>query len=90
MIWIQKDIIEPLQTCKEKANGKIDDWYFDNAIYKSIRILKSINKYVEKHGDIALRLNSEWLYRDNKGQRDAIDLVATILEDLSEYTDENE
>lgn len=90
MIWIQKDIIDPLQTCKEKAYGKIDEWNFDSAIYKTIRIMKHINKYVEKHGETSLTLNSEWLYQDNKGQKDAVDLVASILEELAEYAEPEE
>lgn len=88
MSWIQKDIIEPLQSCKEKVYGRTDDWFFDSAIYKSIRIMKLIDKYIEKHGEASLSDASKWLYQDDKGQREAVDLVANILEELSEYADD--
>ena len=53
-------------------------------------ILKLIDKFVDKHGNIALSCAGEWLYQDDRGQVDAIELVANILEVLSPLADEDD
>ena len=53
-------------------------------------ILKLIDKFVDKHGNIALSCASEWLYQDDRGQVDALELVANILEVLSPLADEDD
>ena len=53
-------------------------------------ILKLIDKFVDKHGNIALSCAGEWLYQDDGGQVDAIELVANILEVLSPLADEDD
>ena len=53
-------------------------------------ILKLIDKFVDKHGNIALSCAGEWLYQDDKGQVDALELVANILEVLSPLADEDD
>ena len=50
-------------------------------------ILKLIDKFVDKHGNIALSCAGEWLYQDDRGQVDALELVANILEVLSPLAD---
>ena len=50
-------------------------------------ILKLIDKFVDKHGNIALSCAGEWLYQDDRGQVDARELVANILEGLSLLAD---
>lgn len=52
-------------------------------------ILKLIDKFVDKHGNIALSCAGEWLYQDDRGQVDALELVANILEVLSPLADED-
>lgn len=49
-----------------------------SAVWRASCILKHINKYAEKHGEIALSLAGEWLFQDDKGITDAIDLVADL------------
>lgn len=53
-------------------------------------IFTLIDKFVDKHGNIALSCAGEWLYQDDGGQVDAIELVANILEVLSPLADEND
>lgn len=53
-------------------------------------ILKLIDKFVDKHGNIALSCAGEWLYQDDRGQVDALELVADILEVLSPLADEDD
>ena len=50
-------------------------------------ILKLIDKFVDKHWNIALSCAGEWLYQDDRGQVDAIELVTNILEVLSLLAD---
>lgn len=52
-------------------------------------ILKLIDKFVDKHGNIALSCAGEWLYQDDRGQVEAVELVANILEVLSPLADED-
>ena len=51
-------------------------------------IFTLIDKFINKHGDIALSCAGEWLYQDDKGQVDALELVADILEVLSPLAEE--
>ena len=53
-------------------------------------ILKLIDKFVDKHGNIALSCAGEWMYQDDRGQVDALELVANILEVLSPLADEDD
>lgn len=53
-------------------------------------ILKLIDRFVDKHGNIALSCAGEWLYQDDKGQVDALELVADILEVLSPLADDED
>ena len=49
-----------------------------------------IDKFVNKHGDIALSCAGEWLYQDDRGQEDALELVADILEVLSSLAEDED
>lgn len=53
-------------------------------------IMGLIDKFVDKHGDIALSCAGEWLYQDDRGQVDALELVANILEVLSPLAEEED
>ena len=53
-------------------------------------ILSLIDKYVDKHGDIALSCGSEWMYQDDEGQVDALNLVANILDALQDFAEDEE
>ena len=53
-------------------------------------ILKLIDKFVDKHGNIALSGAGDWLYQDDRGQVDALELVANILEVLSPLAGEDD
>jgi len=56
-------------------------------------IFKLINKYINKHGDLALLCGSEWLFQNDDGQVDALELVGNILDKMSiltEIEDEDE
>ena len=50
-------------------------------------IFTLIDKFVDKHGNIALSCTGECLYQDDRGQVDALELVANILEALSPLAD---
>ena len=62
----------------------------DRMIREVSDIIKMIAEYVEKHGNIALLCGSEWLYQDDAGQVDAIELVSKILDRMSGYADKEE
>ena len=68
----------PLMTTKNRVAFKIN-----------INEQKLIDKFVDKHGNIALSCAGEWLYQDDRGQVDALELVANILEVLSPLADED-
>lgn len=53
-------------------------------------ILTLIDKYVDKHGDIALSCGSEWMFQDDEGQVDALDLVGNILDILQDFPDDEQ
>lgn len=48
-------------------------------------VFSLIDKFVDKHGDIALSYGGEWLYQDDEGQIDALELVSDILDILGQY-----
>lgn len=90
---IKADIVEPLEAYAKKLR-KInaedmteEEMSLQSAVWEATRVLKHINKYVEKHGEIALSCAGEWLYQSDRGQVDGLDLVADLLEELSEYAE---
>lgn len=90
---IKADIIDPLEVYAKKLR-KMDvedmteeEMSLQSATWEAARVLKHINKFAEKHGEIALSCAGEWLYQDDKGSTDAIDLVADLLDELSEYAE---
>ena len=52
-------------------------------------VLLPIIKYCEKHGSLSLQCGSEWLYQSDKAQVDAMKLVGDVLDNLTEYSDED-
>lgn len=62
----------------------------DTVLYEFINVFSSINKYVDKHGNIALSCGGEWMYQNDKGQVDALELVSDILDKLWDYAEPEE
>lgn len=71
-------------------NGIDDAGALDEACRTVCRVMDLVCNYVEKHGNIALSIGSEWMYDDDKAQVDALRLVADILDELSEYAEEDD
>ena len=53
-------------------------------------VIELIDKYVDKHGDVALICGGEWMYQDNEGQVDALELVSDILDVLKDFADDED
>lgn len=71
-------------------NGIDDPGKFTEACFASAGAMKRICDYVEKHGDVALSIGSEWIYQDDEAQVDALQLVADIIDDLEGYAEYND
>lgn len=71
-------------------NGIDDPGEFTEACFAAAGVMKRICGYIEKHGDIALSVGSEWMYQDDNAQVDALQLVADILDDLEGYAEYND
>lgn len=50
-------------------------------------IFEMIRQYINKHGYTALSCGSEWLYQDDEGQVDALELVGEILDRFNVFAD---
>lgn len=48
-------------------------------------VFSLIDKFVDKHENIALSCGSEWLYQNDEGQVDALELVGDILDIIGQY-----
>lgn len=70
--------------------GIEDDGEFTYAIEDMLKVMNLIKNYVSKHGNIALSCGGEWMYQDDNGQVDALELVSSILDSLSKYANEDE
>lgn len=70
--------------------GIEDDGEFTYAVEDILKVMNLIKGYVNKHGNIALSCGGEWMYQDDNGQVDALELVSDILDSLSEYANEDE
>lgn len=57
------------------------------AVLDAAKVIKRICNYIEKHGTISLACGAEWMYQDDDGQIDALELVAQILDDLEGYSE---
>ena len=71
-------------------NGIDDDAKFDSAVRDAAKLIKHIINYVQKHGDIALACGGEWMYQDDRGQVDALNLVSDLLESLTGYAEQED
>ena len=71
-------------------NGIDDPSEFTEACFAAAGVMKRICDYIEKHGDIALSIGSEWMYQDDEAQVDALQLVADIIDDLEGYAEYND
>lgn len=69
---------------KEVSN---EDFKKSQETAKNVFVL--IERFVDKHGNIALSCGGEWMYQDDKGQVDALELVSNILESLSEFAEDS-
>ena len=56
----------------------------------SEKILTLIDRYVDKHGNIALSCGSEWMFQSDEGQVGAMDLVGNILDTLQEFAEDED
>ena len=56
---------------------------FDIVTKAAEDVFKLIEQYIKKHGNIALSCGSEWMFQNDDGQIDALDLVGNILDRLS-------
>ena len=71
-------------------NGIDDPVEFAEACFAAAGAMKRICDYIEKHGNVALSVGSEWMYQDDNAQVDALQLVADILDDLGGYAEYND
>ena len=53
-------------------------------------VFKLIEQYIKQHGNLALSCGSEWMYQDDDGQVDALELVGNILDRLSMFAMTND
>lgn len=56
------------------------------ALEAAENVIRTIAEYTLEH-DLALSCGGEWLYQSDRGQIDALELVANLLDDLSEFDD---
>ena len=88
MSRLRKETIDVIDYALE--NGIEDAGALDEACRTVCRVMELVCNYVEKHGNIALSVGSEWMYQDDKAQVDALTLVSKILDELCEYAEEEE
>ena len=84
---LRKETVDVIINALE--NGIDDPGEFDAACRTAVDVLEKVCCFVETHGNLALDCGAEWLYQTDKAQVDALELVADILEDLSEYCEED-
>lgn len=65
-----------------------DSCEFERAVRDCMDVMVLICDYVERHGNIALSVGSEWMYQDDKAQVDALQLVGRILDTLMVFSEE--
>ena len=53
-------------------------------------VFKLIEQYVKQHGNLVLSCGSEWMYQDDDGQVDALELMGNILDRLSMFASTND
>lgn len=83
---LKKDLYDALLNAKNRY--KNDDKIFDKAVNMSAHIIKLICDYCDEHElaiDCGIDCGAEWLYQDDLGQIDALELVGEILDSLNEY-----
>lgn len=80
---LRKETVDVIMDTLE--NGIDDPGEFDAACRTAAEVMEKVCCFVEKHGSDILAFGAEWLYQTDKAQVDALELVADILEDLSEY-----
>jgi hypothetical protein len=85
-----KDIIEVLKSIENRDISDVNGQEFDMTIEASIKIFELINKYDEKHRNMPLQLGGEWLYQDDDGQVDGLQLVGDILDKLENFSNEKD
>lgn len=78
LIGLVRDYLPPSYSKAFEMLGELSD------------VMELIEGYVKKHGNIVLSCGSEWMFQDNDGQMDAIDLVGKILDRLKNYAEPEE
>jgi hypothetical protein len=86
---LRKELYNYILSCID-ADGIDNDAKFDAAIRDMLKTLDCICSYIEKHGAISLRCGGEWMFQDDEGQVDALDLVSDILDSLSDYAERDD
>lgn len=85
-----KDIINILERMRDSGINDVDGEEFDTAVKTSIDIFNLIQKYVQKHGNISLCCGAEWMYQDDNGQIDGLELCGDILDKLNKYAEDED
>lgn len=88
MSKLRTDLHDYLVFCVN--NGIDDPGKFSEAVLDAANVIALICAFVEKHGPISLSCGSEWMYQDDAGQVDALDLVGKILDNLEDYAEEED
>ncbi|MDD5022177.1 MAG: VCBS domain-containing protein [Endomicrobiaceae bacterium] len=86
---LRKELYNYVLSCID-SDGISDDAKFDAAIRDMLKVLDRICSYIEKHGTISLTCGGEWMYQDDDGQVDALELVSDILDSLSDYAERDD
>lgn len=84
-----KELVDAAKNIRQ--NGIEDDGEtLDDVLFTFNLVFSRIEKYVNKHGNVALACGSEWMYQSDLGQVDALDLVGNILDGLEDYAEPEE
>lgn len=84
-----KDLINIFERMRDDGINDVDGEEFDTAVRTAIDVFDIIKDYVKSNGDISLSCGSEWLFQDDKGQVNALDLCGHILDRLEEYAEDD-
>jgi hypothetical protein len=79
------DVIEVIENLPAEEAFTVTET--DLALELASKVLQVVKKYVDKHGNIALRCGGEFVWQSDDGQFDAISSFTEILEAAAEYVD---
>lgn len=81
------DVLDILHKMKQDGINEITGEEFDFVVDVSINVMKLIKRYVDDNGNIALSCGSEWMYQDDDGQINGLELCGKILDSLNELAE---